>query len=243
MTALESGNGWRLEIPSGPAGKYRLAQLDDYYPLNRRRFPYGVTGSLSLRCRVSAPSLPGTWGFGFWNDPFVVSFGIQGAPRRLPVLPNAAWFFHASGQNHLSFRDHLPGNGFLAQAFSSPKIPSVMLAPALLAAPLLLSRQLSRWLRAACGRVIGEDSTRLELDATAWHAYRLVWQPGNVEFSIDGTTVFETRINPQGPLGLVIWIDNQFAAFTPDGRIGAGAQANPVPAWMEIMDLEISPER
>ena len=184
--------------------------------------------------------LPGTWGFGFWNDPFTVSLGLQGASRRLPVLPNAAWFFHASAQNHLSLQNHLPGSGFLAQSFSSPKIPSLLLAPGLLALPLMLSKTFARRIRAIAGKIIREDAKRLEVDVTQWHAYRLEWSPSRVAFGLDGESVFETESSPKGPLGLVIWIDNQFAAFTPDGKIQAGTEANPVPAWMEIADLEIS---
>src|SRR5690242_8468854 len=108
-----TGRGWRFEIPAGPAGTYRLAQLDDYSALPRGRFPLNAPASLSLRCRVSGSPLPGTWGFGFWNDPFGFSLGLQGTTPRLPALPNAAWFFHASAKNHLSLQDHLPGSGFL----------------------------------------------------------------------------------------------------------------------------------
>ncbi len=126
ITALE--NGWRLEIPAGPAGKYRLAQLDNY----RKSLPLSTPSTLRLRCRVSDANLPGTWGFGFWNDPFTLSLGLQGTKRRLPVLPNAGWFFHASKANHLSLQNGIPAQGFLAQTFASPKIPSLLLAPGLL---------------------------------------------------------------------------------------------------------------
>ncbi|MGC1376784.1 MAG: hypothetical protein WA821_11185 [Anaerolineales bacterium] len=228
-------NGWRLEIPAGPAGTYRLAQLDNY----RSRFPLSAPATLSLRCRVSDFHLPGTWGFGFWNDPFTVSLGLQGTARRLPVLPNAAWFFHASEENHISLQNHLPGNGFLAQCFSSPKIPSLLLAPALLALPFMFSKRLATWIRAIAGKIIREDAKRLEPDVTQWHEYRLKWSPGRVEFSLDGAPLFETETSPRGPLGLVVWIDNQFAAFTPNGKIQAGTQENPVPAWMEIANLEM----
>jgi len=270
-TIIPTENGWRLEIPAGPAGMYRLAQLDNY----RSRFPSSAPTTLNLRCRVS-PSwppfhtltgtrppifaqsnstgerggLPGTWGFGFWNDPFTVSLGLQGAARRLPVLPNAAWFFHASDENHLSLRPPidlmggpqggLPANGFLAQTFSSPKIPSLLLAPGLLALPFAFSKTFAKWLRAVAGKIIREDAKRLELDVTQWREYRLMWSPSRVEFSVDGASVFETESSPRGPLGLVIWIDNQFAAFPPDGKIRVGTLENPTPAWMEIADLEIT---
>ncbi len=91
------------------------------------------------------------------------------------------------------------------------------------------------------GKIIREDATRLELDLTQWHAYELRWSKDRVEYFVDGQAVFETAACPKGPLGLVIWIDNQFASFPPDGKIKAGTEANPVPAWMEITDFAISP--
>src|SRR5512147_1754689 len=105
---------WRLEIPAGPAGAYRWAQIDDHLRLARRSFPCRPPLRLDLRARLSALDLPGTWGFGFWNDPFSTSLGVGGAARRLPVLPNAAWFFYAGQPNYLAFRDTHPAEGFLA---------------------------------------------------------------------------------------------------------------------------------
>ena len=99
------GDAYRLWIPSGPAGKYRLAQLDDYTQKTRSRLPVHSPASLTLSARVSSDSIPGTWGFGFWNDPFGMSIGFGGKPWRLPALPNAVWFFGASKENYLSFRD------------------------------------------------------------------------------------------------------------------------------------------
>jgi hypothetical protein len=47
-------------------------------------------------------------------------------------------------------------------------------------------------------------------------------------------------VSPRPPLGLVIWIDNQYAAFTPNGRIGFGVLENPEPAWLELKEIEVN---
>jgi hypothetical protein len=252
---IPTDKGWHLEIPAGEAGHYRLAQLDDYAGLPRGRFPLRTPATLSLRCRVAEPTLapnpspsgrgglPGTWGFGFWNDPFAFSFGLQGMAQRLPVLPNACWFFYASEENHLSFHDPLPGNGFLAQTFCSSKIPSLVLAPGILGSPLLFSKTISKCLRAITGKIIGEDSLSLNIDATQWHTYQLTWRESGVAFSVDEAVVFETPISPRGPLGVVIWIDNQYAAWTPEGRIGFGTLQQKAAAWMEIEQVEVRSEK
>lgn len=235
----QTAGGWRLQIPAGPAGAYRLAQFDDYASLARKDFAYQPPTRLNLRCRASANGLPGTWGFGFWNDPFALSFGLGGMARRLPALPNACWFFHASAENHLSFQKGQPGSGFLAQSFRSPKIPSVLLAPGAVGLPLFFSQRISGWLRRLAGKIIAEEGRLLTLDATEWHNYTLDWQTNKVVFRVDGETVLESAVSPQGPLGVVIWIDNQYAAWKPASAPGMGTLAQVDAGWLEIEGLTI----
>jgi hypothetical protein len=238
----EIERGWRLSIPAGNADKYRNAQLDDYARLSRRRFPHRFSLHFSLLARTSSDSIPGTWGFGLWNDPFGLSLGFGGNPFRLPALPNAVWFFGASKENYLSFggldtasptRPPV-ANGFMAQTFRSPRFhPSLI--PAGLAFPF--SRKATRKM---LGKIIGEDGVALGLNPTDWHRYSLTWDEKRVAFEVDHIQVFESPVSPHQPLGLVIWIDNQFASFTPDGKIGFGVLSNPEPAYLEIRELEIS---
>jgi hypothetical protein len=61
---------------------------------------------------------------------------------------------------------------------------------------------------------------------------RVVWY-------IDDAQVFESFVSPNPPLGVIIWIDNQYAAFTPDGRIAFGVLEGKE-EWLEIEDLIIS---
>lgn len=246
-------NGWRMDIPAGDASAYRFAQLDDYTGLSRGRFPSRPPLTLSLRARTSGNSIAGTWGFGLWNDPFGLSLGFGGNPFRLPTLPNAIWFFHASEENWLSFRgrtrrssptSELAGNGFLAQAFRSPKIPSPLLASlGLLLLPVLLpnlaTRKTRQWLRWLAGRFIRDDSVRLSVDQTQWHGYRFEWSLTRSAFWVDDALVLETSVSLRPPLGLVIWIDNQYAKFTPEGEIGFGVLKNEA-AWLEVADLQIN---
>ncbi len=243
-TVLEVQKGlWRLAIPAGLAKVYRWAQLDDYLHLQRGAFLWRPAGSegvnFELRARVSAGDLPGTWGFGLWNDPFSASLGIGGTRLRLPALPNAAWFFYAGPGNYLAFRDTHPAQGLLAATFSAPRIPSLLLAPGALALPVLAVRPLARLLRRAAGWLIGESAALLSIDPMQWHAYRLEWQAGRVGFFVDGAKVITTPVSPRGPLGLVLWIDNQYAAFEPGGKLAMGMSANPEDAWLELEGLEI----
>ena len=89
------------------------------------------------------------------------------------------------------------------------------------------------------GKVIADEGVRLDVDASQWHRYRLDWRETSASFKVDHTLVFESQVSPHPPLGLVIWIDNQFAAFTPEGKIRFGVLKNPEPAWLEVKDMEL----
>ena len=238
---ISRGKKYRLSIPEGSATQYRIAQLDDYAKIPRGKFPLRSPLSLSLSARASSQSIPGTWGFGLWNDPFGLSLGFGGNPFRLPALPNAVWFFGASKESYLSFGGRAgeavsrpPANGFIAQTFRSPRFhPSLILAG--LALPF--SRKMTRRI---VGKIIHEDGIHLGVDVTQWHKYKFEWREDRVLFAVDNVQVFESSVSPHPPLGLVIWIDNQFAAFTPEGKIGFGVLENREPAWLEIDEVSVS---
>lgn len=234
-----AGGLWHLEIPPGPGGKYRLAQLDDTTGLARRDLLWQPPLTFSLQARASANDLPGTWGFGLWNDPFSLSLGLSGGARRFPALPNASWYFFASPPNYLSLRDDLPAQGALAATFESPRWPAAALALGSPALALLALPPVARWLRRLGRSVVRQASEQIHLDPTDWRAYTLSWRAEAVTFAIDGATVLETSIAPRGPLGLVLWIDNQYAAFPPGGRLAYGTLPNPGPAWIELKEMSV----
>jgi hypothetical protein len=242
-------DGWRLGIHKGDSSGYRNAQLDDYAQLPRHRFPHRGL-SLSLRARTSSISTTGTWGFGLWNEPFGLSLGFGGSPFQLPALPNAVWFFYASPQNYLSFatgfdtggkstRPTRPpvANGFMAQTFRSPKFHPLLILAGL---ALPFSRGMARKL---LSKVIAEDSVTVSVDVTHWHRYKLVWTRSGkrTAWYVDDALVFESPVSPNPPLGVIIWIDNQYAAFTPEGKISFGVLEGEE-EWLEVEDILISEE-
>lgn len=249
LQRLEAGGGtvcalgadtWRLDLPAGTGERYRLAQLDDYHRRARSDLPWRIPARLDVTARLSDAAIHGTWGFGFWNDPFSVNLGLGGMARRLPAGPNCAWFFYASPPNYLALRDDHPAQGFLAATFSSFVFPSVLLAPGLLLTPALFWPPAAAGLRRLARQWIREDATALEETVTEWHHYRIALEPDAVRFYVDGRLCLETGCVPQGRLGLVIWIDNQFAAFPADGRFRSGRLANEKAAWLEVAELQIN---
>ena len=237
-------DGWRLSIPAGPAGQYRCAQLDDHLMRPRRQFRWQAPVSLSLKARVSSQCLPGTWGFGFWNDPFNFNLGAGGALRLLPALPNTAWFFYAAPPNYLSLRDDLPAQGLLAATFRSlawqPRKPAGR--PSLVEAkraPWPFRRALNglRWLGSW---FVAQDASRLAVDPTDWHSYTVDCRDGGTVFRLDGNIILQTKTSPLGRLGLVLWIDNQYAAFPPGGLLTFGTSPSPQPAWLELAEVKVN---
>ena len=237
----ENGNGgWIFSIPAGEKGRYRLAQLDDYGAHPRRDFPWEAPLHLRLQARASSPDIPGTWGFGLWNNPFGMAIFTGTEVLRLPTLPNAAWFFFASPPNYLSLRDDLPAQGSLAAAFRSLRLPGVLLALGAPALPLLALPPAARLLRRLARRIVRQSAALMKHEVTAWHAYSLVWEHDRVVHAVDEETVCDTPWAPLGPLGFVLWIDNQYAALPPSGRPGMGTLANPELAWIEIEGLTVT---
>jgi hypothetical protein len=249
-TAVETGPGsWRLEIPPGPAGQYRLAQADDYHQHHRRDFAWMPPLRMHLEGRASCQETPGTWGFGLWNDPFSMAILGGGGVRRLPCLPRCAWFFFAGRPNWLSLREDRPGDGLLAATFAVPAAGPTRQSRMLAALPLLALLpgsdrfQRSRAsLRRTIADVVRQDATRLPIDPAKWHSYTLEWQDAEVVFLVDGECVLSTPVSPGGPLGCVIWVDNQYAALPPNGAVRYGTLENPTPVCLEIQGLGLTHE-
>ena len=227
-----TSNGFRFTIPESLLNQFRLAQADSYARLPRREFSTRPPLTFSLRARASSESIPGTWGFGLWNDPFGLSLGFGGNSFSLPALPNAIWFFHASKKNYLSFRADKPTQGFFVQVMSSPDFHPLLL-PIGLVFPFS-KKNARRYL----SRIIDEDAATVSVDVTQWHSYRFEWSLNRSTFWVDESLVLDTPVSPRPPLGLVIWMDNQYAAFTPDGELKWGLENNLTEARLEIENIE-----
>ena len=133
----------------------------------------------------------------------------------------------------MSFTDDKPAQGFLAQTFRSPKFHPLLILAGL---ALPFSRRTARKL---LSKVIGEDSVAVSVDVTQWHEYKLEWGAKRVAWYVDDALVLESPVSPNPPLGVIIWIDNQYAAFTPEGKISFGVLEGE-DEWLEVEDIVIS---
>lgn len=246
---MTSGNGVitrserrTFELRLAPQEKgYGLAQLDDYHDLARADFLWSPPLHLSLVAETSINKPKGTLGFGFWNDPFSIVMGQSGARRRLPVSPQAAWFFYGSPPNDLALADPVPGHGWKAAVLRAPPIPALLLAPAALAAILVAQLPLLRRpvMKAAIGAVQAAEAM-IEADLARRHRYELEWEPERLRFTVDGSPILESAITPQTPLGFVAWIDNQYAVASAQGGFKFGVIPTTDTQALRLTELEIN---
>jgi hypothetical protein len=233
-----TGHSLRFVNTDTVSSQYTNAQIDDYQCLSRRQLLWRPPLQMTTRACFSHPAgvLSGTAGFGFWNDPFLMT------GMRWPTLPRVVWFFYGSPASNMKLDLHTPGCGWKAATIDALRWPFFALAPlAPLAVPLMNVGFLYRTFWPIGQRAITVSEAAIEVDMTEWHTYVITWQKKAVHFTMDGQTVLDCRTSPHGPLGFVMWLDNQYMVITPWGRLDYGLLDAPGKQWMEINWLEIKP--
>ena len=167
--------------------------------------------------------------------------------KRLPALPRAAWFFYASTPSNMKLDIGTPGHGWKAACIDAQRGSALLWAPW---APLLVTLMNSKLVYSAfwprIQRALRIREAMVPVDLTRWHKYELYWGRNFVHFAvsrpgIEGTSVILRAPSPKGPLGFVMWQDNQYLEITPWGRIRWGTLEVPEPQWMEVKHLRIQP--
>lgn len=256
---VERGNGvvkrrdgsLRFCLRDATSDRYANAQIDDYQGRSRRNFAWRPPLRLAVNARFSHPPAPatdgarslqnalrGTAGFGFWNDPFLMT-GL-----RLPTLPRAAWFFYASPPSDMKLDMQVPGHGWKAATVDALRPDALLLAPLAVPAMLLMNmRPLYRALWPSIQRRLHVAEALLDVDARQWHTYELQWRKRQVRFRVGATGGWMRQVlqapSPRGPLGFVMWMDNQYLVATPQGRLRWGLLDVPEAQWMDVDRLTI----
>lgn len=248
---LEAGDDTlRFCLGDATAACYSNAQIDDYQGLPRRDLAWHPPLRLTVHARFShqpatsegtppaGQALVGTAGFGFWNDPFLMT------EPRLPALPRATWFLYASPPSNMKLDLQLPGFGWKAATIDAQRPAALWLAPLAGPAVLLMNvRPLYRILWPPVQRRISVAEALLDVDARQWHTYELVWGMERARFRLaprgEALRLVLEAPSPGGPLGFVMWMDNQYLVATPWGRLRWGTLDVPGQQWMEVAHLAI----
>jgi hypothetical protein len=223
----------RLTLPGASRKQYSDAQLDDYVGLPRRSFPHRPPFRFSIHARFSSEAIIGTAGFGLWNHPFAPGGGM-------PTLPRALWFFYASPPSNMQLALDVDGYRWKAATIDAARPAALAMLPF---APIVLllnrSRKLYHRLWPIVQRELCIEEKLLPSEMMLeWHTYSIDWGIDRARFSVDDRIVLDTDRSPRGPLGVVIWIDNQFAIVTPTGRVKFGLLDVPHAQWLEIKTSE-----
>ncbi len=224
---------------------YSNAQIDDYQGLPRHRFAWHPPLRLTVRARFShtANELRGTAGFGFWNDPLLMT------QKRLPALPRAIWFFYSSAPSDMRLCIGVPGHGWKAATIDTKRVTTLVWAPlAPLLVPLMNIAPLYRGIWPRIQRDLRIHEAVVPVDMRQWHTYELHWGTEQSQFRVIGEGAepgarFSVAPSPRGPLGFVMWQDNQYLVVTPWGRIRWGLLEAPERQSMEIDYFSIAPAK
>jgi hypothetical protein len=160
--------------------------------------------------------------------------------KRWPTLPRALWFFYASPPSNMKLDIDVAGYGWKAATIDALRLPFFLLAPlAPIAIPLMNVRSLYRAFWPVGQRAIGVREASIKAEMADWHTYSLKWRARAAHFYVDGALVLKSDTPPRGPLGCVIWLDNQYMVVTPWGSLRYGLLDAPGTQWMEIDRLTI----
>ena len=233
------GGRARMWVPATPERRYTNAQLDDYHRApgaagRRLRLADGPPMRLRLRARASHAAPIGTLGFGFWNEPFSIAGSIL-------HTPNVVWFFYASPPSDMALVPGVPGRGWKAATLNTGRLPGLVFAPAALAAVALTRLPgLGRPTMALARRFMRAHETPLaDVALDEWHHYQLDWDGGEARFTVDGAERLRSPAPSAGPLGFVMWIDNQYAIASEAGQFGFGVRPVPDPQWLEVEEFDL----
>jgi beta-glucanase (GH16 family) len=80
----------------------------------------------------------------------------------------------------------------------------------------------------------------LDVSMVDWHTYSIEWSKQAAIFTVDDVVVLTAQDPPNGPLGFVLWIDNQFAVASPLKGFHFGTTLTKQKEWLEVKILELS---
>jgi hypothetical protein len=227
----------KLKLKPSSERSYSNAQWDDYRDLKRKGFIHRPSLTFECEAKWNGPDdLIGTSGFGFWNDPFMMT------GWRWPTLPQAFWFLFESKRSKLSFtHENKHEHGLSAMVMDAKSWPCMLWSFfSLITFPLLLWPRWCSWTRKVWPRSLNQAKTTLAINMRSWQRYQLKWQADGVSFWVNGELVLHKKVKIAQPQGLVIWMDNQYAVIEPWGIWSFGSESIVEEQSLELRSISCS---
>jgi hypothetical protein len=139
----------------------------------------------------------------------------------------------------MALAEGVPGRGWKAATLNAGRYPGLLIALTAIALTRLpgLGAPVMRLAR----RFIQACETPLDdIALTDWHTYEIDWLERQALFRVDGVERLRAPAPPRGPLGFVLWIDNQYAVASRDGRFGFGLCEVREAQWLEVDALTLT---
>lgn len=225
---------YRLTVNPNEKKSYRNAQIDDYRNLKRKEFKWTAPLVFSCSAKLNCEdTFKGTLGFGFWNDPFLMT------GWRIPSLPQALWFILLSKPS--SFPTSVKAEaGLKAMSLNAKTITYLLCLPfQLLMMPFMTIKKIRDTYYPFFLRKVQANETPLNINLKEWHDFKIKWLKDKILFYIDGDSVAVHKLKLKSPQGLVIWIDNQYLSLKPNGILKWGSLALEHEQSLELKDVHI----
>lgn len=215
---------------------YHNAQITEYAPTQKDfQFRAPLTLKVQAYSSLHPNNMKGTAGFGFWNHPFSPDQKGWGLPQTL-------WFFFSGSQSNMALAKDVAGNGWKTATMDAKRgLARVLLPLAPLAMPLMRVKSLYNALYPIGQSALGVSEAVLDAELLqSLHTYEIEWRKNGAIFRIDDEIVHQTNHAPQGALGFIAWMDNQFAIVTPQGHLQMGLVPVEKTQSLVIEKIEIS---
>ncbi|MBN1564034.1 MAG: hypothetical protein JXA10_09345 [Anaerolineae bacterium] len=212
--SARGGKFARTVVNQAADDQLALAQIDDYIYRPMADFAWTPPLTLETRMRFSSNQGPGTVGLFLWNNP-------MGLGAELADVRPMKWIgmyrasptsdFSALGEKTGLRATVLNGSWFNLFALFMPLFPK----PPVYEKPL--------------------DGLK---DWTEWHTFHIEWRAHQIVITIDGDTMIDAHERIKGPLGLVIWYDNN-QPHTGNNKLDLCYDPVTEPAYLDIDYLTI----
>lgn len=208
-SAARGGTFARMVVRRADDDQLALAQIDDYIYRPMADFAWRPPLTLETRLRFSSNQGPGTVGLFLWNNPL-------GLGAELADVRPMKWigFYRASPTSDFSALGEK--TGFRATVLNGSWFNLIAMFAPLFPKPAVYEKPL--------------DGV---MDWSEWHTFTIDWRVSRTTITIDGEPMLDASEQIRGPLGLVLWYDNN-QPHTGDNKLDLCYDPVTEPVYLDV---------